>query len=690
MPDKKPSSFISWLVNSKLVGLLANIPPFSWILYWFARDAIRRELHETEEFQYTIVPYFDFNETNTLEQIVRDVVRGLGYAAAFVAPYERGDKLPIRAMYIDSNIISHEQIERLEQSVSELAGRKVSLSDPTIACVSRYDDYYKENLSIKAVNKGVPVVDKSLFSLFTPIAPPSSRQIIQALQSELGIQEVVAIPFFIRAENNTRDTQEIVGNLFAVSQKPITEQDIRILTAFGRQAASAIAHERRRTQVKIAQDLVYNLQRNMQNQQAILEDIVEGVVYDLNYAAAMISLVDERGTLTIRAFHIDETLTDKRNLVDWAKEFADIPEVANSGTNAKFLNINIYDERFAQNLSYQTCQQHQPLQHDSLYALFHTLLPSAAKDRLHQIQQELGIQRIVAVPFYLHGVEKSPFTDELVGILYAASSSRDLSNGEISLLVTFGEQAAASIKNAQNYDVSQKRQRLSISFARMAFNATASLHKFRNDLSPVRQSLSMLSMLENLPEATRKEVLNTIPVAIQRLNIISDLLDSLDKPFIEQAEEMIDVLPAVAHAKDKLNSHIDDKTLTVNIVRENPLPHTLMFREMLVEVFRIILKQCIEAVTRSRIEQGKIEVCLSHIEDKQTIRVMLNHNGVVMSHPEIERLFHLREDERDPRMGFGMYWANDFIQGIGGSIFVSSNHDDGTTFTIDIPVRSNP
>src|SRR5262245_28491449 len=107
------------IVNSRLAAIILNIPPFSWIVYFVSRYLIKQQIVPDGE-DYTLVPILHdvVDENKALEVIVRDVVRGLGYAAAFVATYEQGDMLPIRAVFIDPKILSKERLQEMERVVS--------------------------------------------------------------------------------------------------------------------------------------------------------------------------------------------------------------------------------------------------------------------------------------------------------------------------------------------------------------------------------------------------------------------------------------------------------------------------------------------------------------------------------------------------------------------------------------------
>lgn len=182
------------------------------------------------------------SEEAVLDRIVKGVVNDLGYVGAMVATYnENEDVLPVRALYVGKNI-AIEQIHQWERQASELIGESLSLTDSKIAKVYLKQERFKDNLSVKAAQKGKPINSVELFDLFTPIVPNSAREFIRGIQDGAGIHQVIAVPFFLetRSEKGIL-SRELIGNLFAASRShEIQLWEIDILNAFGQQAAAGL------------------------------------------------------------------------------------------------------------------------------------------------------------------------------------------------------------------------------------------------------------------------------------------------------------------------------------------------------------------------------------------------------------------------------------------------------------------
>lgn len=169
------------------------------------------------------------DETQVLQIIVDTVVQKLGYVGAMVATLEANNSLPVRAYAVGFNTTLLRQLET-QLGVSFISSKSVAYLD---------DERYKDNLSVRAV-KGVNgrpekiVVSNSLYDLFRPVV---NRPLSILAQKLTGINQVVAVPFFLG--------DEVVGNLFVASKKSkFSNQEKEVLTTFAQQAAVGIRNAR--------------------------------------------------------------------------------------------------------------------------------------------------------------------------------------------------------------------------------------------------------------------------------------------------------------------------------------------------------------------------------------------------------------------------------------------------------------
>jgi GAF domain-containing protein len=169
------------------------------------------------------------DEKQVLQIIVDAVVNELDFVGAMVATLEAGNVLPVRAYSIS---FAQDFIETWEKRLG--VG---FLSPSSVAYLDSPE--FKYNLSARAV-KGIDgrpakyIISDSLYDLFRPVV---NRPLSAMAQKFTGIQQVIAVPFFLE--------DEVVGNLFAATRRPrFSKREIELLTLLGQQAAVGIRNAR--------------------------------------------------------------------------------------------------------------------------------------------------------------------------------------------------------------------------------------------------------------------------------------------------------------------------------------------------------------------------------------------------------------------------------------------------------------
>ncbi len=659
----------------------------------------------------------------TLQQVARDVVNAFGYIGAMVATVERDGTLPVRAVYFDPQLAPLDKVEPWEKRISKLVGRDLSITnpDPNIARVYLDLDKYQDNLSVQAVKAREPVISDDFFSLFTPILPGIARPMFRAIQIGFGIKQVIAVPFFL--EGAHEGEPEIVGNLFAIKQGLITEQDTVILTAFGRQAAAAIELESHRTQVlEVAKELTTELQANLhQDEQAIARQIVEGVVSVLGYVAALVSTYEQDDSLSLRVSHLNPKNVEIEQIQQWETAVSQLMDrrVSILDPDPALDRVYVHQPEFQNNLSVRAFAERRPVVSDEIYSLFTPVVPEETRPVFRDmIQPALGIKQVIAVPFFL---ETTSSNSELqfVGNLFAATADPEgFKREEIELLQGFGQQAAVGIRNARVYrevedlyskaekqrqeieklyQTAEEQRQVSEVFGKMAFSAAANVHALRNHVGAFRAFMQILALVKDDPIQLR-EMLESTSRYVKRLEDATAILDSLHEPWREVTDEFVDVNRAlelaISKANDILNmdGHIEVQTSFAPDLSKIPTSF-----EMLAEAFRILVKNGMEAIIEKHPEiedsqvlghLGVLRVTSCRAEDNWT-QVTIQDDGVGIGEENMSSMFQLRWSTKESGMGFGLFWLKDYVQGLNGRVEVSSVLGEGTTFQIMLPGCQN-
>ncbi len=684
-PSNRLKKLVGSIVSSRQVGWIVNIPPISWIARAAGRSIAKRQLGRPSVEDPLMDRAASVGLEATLQQIVRDVVTALGYAGAMVATYEQGDSLPVRAFYVDPGLATEEQIHKWERDISQYSERPVSITDPALAKVFVYQNEYKNNLSVRAFKAGGIVVSNELYDLFTPIAPLSSRPIVQGIQQALGIQQVIAVPFFFEMSVDGQIEKEIVGNLFAAKRSEISRRDGLILSAFGRQAAAAIESERRRLHIQVAQEIVFEMQSKLQHEEQILKRIAQGVVSDLGYAGAMVATYESDDSLPVRAFYVDPTLSTEDQIHQWEKEISQYSAHIVSITDPDIARVFVYEEQYKDNLSARAFKTGGIVISDELYDLFRPIAPVASRPVVKGIQQILGIQQVIAVPFFLETFAGAQLTREIVGNLFAATRSKKFSDGEIDLLKAFGQQAAAGIRNARLYHQVEERRQVAQIFGKMAFSAAASVHALRNHIGAFQMHLNLI---RSLPPDQRDQILSISDQIIGRLDEATELLDHLHEPWRATIEVLTDANACIRKALGRViqdEEEIQDKEgIVAHAVLAEGLPPIKTSPDMLIEAFRVLIKNALEAV-REKGKGGELKI-ESRLGPNAVIEVLISDTGIGVKPMNLNKIFEMRWSTKEGAgMGFGLFWTKEYVEGVGGSIEVESVWEEGTTFYVRIP-----
>jgi len=693
MPETTPTrealsvrlqKLVGRLISSRLVGWIANLPPVAWATRVVTRTLAKREIAKVSAQKAPMERVAGIGLEATLQQIVYDVVNTLGYMGSGVATYEPDDSLPVRAFYFDPNIVSQEQVHEWEAQVSRIMGKPFSISDPEIARVFVHQREYKDNLSVRAVKARAPVQSDEFFDLFTPVVPLSAKPIIEGIQEAVGAEQFISFPFFLETVVDGKPTKEIVGNLFAGKRGEISEQDVLILSAFGRQAATAIESERRRLQIQLAQELVFAMQTSLQDETQVLQRIVKGVTDDLGYMGAMVATYEPDGSLPLRAFYFDPNIVSEEQVHEWEAQVSKIMGKEVSLSDPDIAAVHVHKYEFKDNLSVQAFEAGGPVSTKEFYDLFRPVVPLSAKPIIQGIQEAVGVEQLIAVPFFLETVIDGKPTKEIVGNLFAGTRSKSFSSGEIEMLKAFGQQAAAGIRNARLYRKAEERRQISEIFAKMAFSAAASVHDLRNHIGAFR---TYHQVVQSMPPKQLSEILRSSPEILTRLNKAADILDNLHEPWRDTPNVPTNVNVCVRRAFGKVTSvEVEAEARERIAIHESlaaGLPPVKTSPDMLTEAFKVLIKNAVEAI-REKGEGGDLWI-KSVLDDDSIVKVLIRDNGIGIKPENLSKIFEMKWSTKEAGMGFGLFWTKDYIEGLGGRIKVESVWQEGTTFRISLP-----
>jgi signal transduction histidine kinase len=599
-----------------------------------------------------------------LQGIVDDVVSGLGCVGALVATLEMDNSLPVRAYAVD---LAPGLLEKVENRL------RVKLVGPD-SVVYLDDKRFADNLSVRALQgqAGTPqvMISDELFDLFRP---GIAKAVADVAQQMTGIKQVVAVPIFIG--------DEVVGNLAAASRETFSDRDIDFLTAFSSQAATAIQSRRYLTEMRALERVILSLQASITNETQVLQIIVDTVVEKLKYVGAIVATLEADNALPVRAYAVGfET-----GLLEGLEEKSGVKLLG--PRSVAYLD----DERFQDNLSVRAVkgENGRPsrfVTSDRLYDLFRPVVNKPLSDLAQKLT---GIKQVMAVPFFLE--------DEVVGNLFVASRKEKFYEWEQELLVTFGQQAAVGIRNARLFRIAEERRQIAEMFGKMAFSAAANIHALRNHIGAPRTYLQLLEMQNQLSLKQLEDLQSSGQSALIHLDQAINILDTLHEPWEQIPDVPSDVNDCLLSALKKVFTQqildMDQAEVETGegiIIRKSlsdELPLIETSPDMLTEVFRVLVKNAVEAVNKRGPEGGLwIE---SRCQHGEKIEILIRDNGLGIKPADLTRIFDLGWTTKNGEgMGFGLFWARDYVEGLGGEITVESVWQEGTTFHVSVPLAN--
>ena len=152
----------------------------------------------------------------------------------------------------------------------------------------------------------------------------------------------------------------------------------------------------------------------------------------------------------------------------------------------------------------------------------------------------------------------------------------------------------------------------------------------------------------------------------------------------------------------KLNQLIE-KTLFLNAnllklhsikVEENldpDLPDLTGSEDRLMQVFMNLISNAAEAIEAGRGDRV-LSIRTKHVREKGCVSVSFADTGVGIPQENLSKLFEpfFSTKKKGKGVGLGLSVAYGIIQEHGGSIHVQSEEGRGTTFTIELPLKTNP
>ncbi len=225
--------------------------------------------------------------------------------------------------------------------------------------------------------------------------------------------------------------------------------------------------------------------------------------------------------------------------------------------------------------------------------------------------------------------------------------------------------------------------------------ASGVAHEINNPLAVIQDSAGWLQQILEKPEMQHMPRKNDFNKGLERINKAVERAGKITQQLLQavktQTTEMADPSTFVEASLKKLSEEAITlvepeaalKNISITLEMQEPCPAAWTDPLQLLQVLLNLLSNSIQATE----EGGQIIVSLS--ASLEEAKIIVKDTGSGISKENISRIFEpfFTTKEADQGTGMGLYVSWGIITGLGGLISVESEVNQGTTFTITLPVK---
>jgi signal transduction histidine kinase len=281
---------------------------------------------------------------------------------------------------------------------------------------------------------------------------------------------------------------------------------------------------------------------------------------------------------------------------------------------------------------------------------------------------------------------------KLIGIINLGmkGNKRMYSHEDIEMLSTLANNATIAIENAQLVENINKTRKRMIRVDRLASIgqlAAGIAHEIRNPLVAIKTSAQLLPERYN-DEEFRTYFSTIVASEIERATKkITDLLDYArpSAPFFQQ-ENINEIIESMV-AFVKNDAYKKEQTIETHLSRD--LPTITLDKQQMKQVFINLLFNAIQSTPA----KGRISITTKKRSKSNGsadfIQVEVSDTGVGISEEDLDKIFipFFTTKAKEEGSGLGLAMTHQIIEEHEGTIDVQSEVNQGTTFTINLPVN---
>ncbi|MDY7226383.1 sensor histidine kinase [Hyalangium rubrum] len=301
------------------------------------------------------------------------------------------------------------------------------------------------------------------------------------------------------------------------------------------------------------------------------------------------------------------------------------------------------------------------------------------------ILERLGARSLMLVPMRSRG--------QAVGLFTFATSEpgRRYGSEDLEMVEELSRRAVAAVDNARLYGEAQAAVRLRDEFLGIAS------HELKTPLTPLRLKLQMLqrqvngARLEGEPLSAER-ISEALDVSLRQVRKLTDLVDNLlDVSRITAGRLRLELEELdLASVAAELLSRFAPSAAQLGCALELHAPEPVFGRWD-----RLRVEQVVTNLLSNAIKYGAGRPVVVRVEeDGERARLTVRDQGIGIAEEDLGRIFERFEravsDRHYGGLGLGLYITRQIVEAFGGTVRVSSQPGQGSTFTLELPRGALP
>ncbi len=360
--------------------------------------------------------------------------------------------------------------------------------------------------------------------------------------------------------------------------------------------------------------------------------------------------------------------------------------------------------RVEENYVFQAIKKNKIIFRQELYELVRGIQPSISPELASTIQQALGFKKFIITPLVAER--------KVVGALIGATRTEFVDDSSVDVLENFSNQAALAIESAQLFEELRKKNKdlEQANKIKSEFLAIMS-HELRTPLTAVIgfSELLMEEVMGELNPEQKEYLREVVSNSDHLLHLINSILDlsKVESGKMALAIEAFDFTKLAKEVKSSLQPLLKKKGLKIDLFIPEELPFIEADERKIRQIFLNLISNSIKFTS----EGGKISIEIVHSPYSKGpwlfpkhinpdylaggyFKVIVQDTGIGIREKDLEKIFEpfSQVDSSYTRKyqgtGLGLALTKQFVEMHGGIIWAESEYQQGSKFTIVLPVHS--